>query len=237
MAERWADLHKGHRKRMKQQLLVNGLDSMNDHQVIEMMLFFSIPRGDTNELAHILVNECGSSFVDVLNTDFNDLLKIKGIGEHTAFFLYFIRLICKRYNIVFYTKEHSESMGNSTILCGYFEKIFLGARNEEFHVAALDDNYELVKEKKLDEGGFSSVKLNPWKIIDFVRENKCSNIAIAHNHPTGTFLPSKEDVELTAELVNHFSFLNIQIVDHIVVGREGSYSMRSSLFKPHIWGD
>lgn len=235
MAERKAYLHKGHRARVKKQILDTGLKAMNDHQVVEALLFFSIPQGDTNEIAHDLVNECGGTLEGVINTRYDKLITLKGIGEHTAHLINFIRLVSKRYLCSSYIKEEAESLDSSSTQCELFKRMFLGSKNEEVYAAAFNDDFELICVKKIGEGGFSSVNITPRRLLDFAAENHSSRIVIAHNHPLGNCLPSRDDIELTAQFYDHLLAMEVELADHIVVGKEGAYSMRSSIYAGTIW--
>lgn len=238
MAKRDPILHKGHRERMKNRILKNGFDGMNDHQIAEAMLFFSIPQGDTNETAHRLVNECGGSIVGVINTPYKKLITIKGIGAHTAHLINFIRLISQYYLKKSYIEiRHNNRINGSPDLCDYFKRVFVGTEKEELHVAAFDDDYQLIAERKIGEGGFNGVSVVPRKIFDFAAECGCTCIAIAHNHPVGSCLPSIEDVEIMIEFVKYFRYFDVKIADHIIVGNDDAFSMRSSIYKKQIWGN
>ena len=238
MIKRDPNLHKGHRARVKKRIMLHGLDGMNQHQIAEAMLFFSIPQGDTNELAHTLVNACGGTIVGVLNTPYKKLLKINGIGEHTACFITMCRLVAQLYLKETYNGNGSSGkIQDSADLCDYFRRVFVGIDKEEIHCAAFNAEQELIGELKVAEGGFDGVSLIPRKIFDFAADHNSSLIAIAHNHTSGSCLPSHEDVEITAELVKHLRYFDIEISDHIIIGSEGAFSMRSSQYNKTVWSD
>ena len=235
MGERKPHLHKGHRARVKNQILRSGLDAMNDHQVAEAMLFFALPQGDTNELAHELINSCGGTLASVINTRFKDLIKIKGVGEHTAHFINFLRLFAIRYLRDSYMPLVSAPPQEARELCELFKRTFLGAVREEVQAAAFTANGELICVQKISEGGFTTVSVSPRMLLDFAAANHSAHIVIAHNHPVGSFLPSREDVENTADYHMLLSAMDVELADHIIIGSEGAYSMRSSMYAGKIW--
>lgn len=237
MGERKPYLHRGHRARVKRQILARGLDSMNDHQVAEAMLFYAIPRGDTNELAHELINRCGGTLTGVLDTRYEDLTEIDGVGEHTAHFINFLRLIAVRYLNDSYKRSAPEPATGSHELCELFVRSFLGSVREEIHAAAFAGNGKLICEQKLAEGSFGEVAVPPRRLLDFAAANNSSCIAIAHNHPSGNFLPSREDIEVTADYHMLLAAMDVDLTDHIIIGNEGAYSLRSSVTAGHIWGN
>ncbi len=235
MKERKAHLHKGHRARVKEQILKTGLDSMNDHQVLEAMLFYTIPQGDTNETAHELLNACGGTLSGVMSADYDKLVKIKGIGPHTAHFIHFLRLFTKRYLMSAYTGQITPASPGSEQLCELFGAAFLGTSHEEIHAAVFGKNGELICEKKLADGCFESVAVQPRLLLDLAAENRCSDIVIAHNHPSGSCIPSRTDIELTAQYHKLLTAMEVNLRDHIIVGCDSSFSMRSSLYAGQIW--
>ena len=228
MKDRQPELHAGHRDRLRNQIHENGLESLNDHQVLEALLFYTNSRCDTNELAHTIINSTGNSLSEAIDTDYDALLKIKGVGEQTAFLFEFVREFSVRYLTSAYVREYSERAGNSQDLCEFFKRIFLGVKNEELHAVGLDDELHIICEKRIAVGDPSSVGVSFRRIVEFVIHNDLSRIAISHNHPKGRHNPSSADVDYTNELADMLAKINVELVDHIVVGAGGSFSMRSS---------
>ena len=236
MAKRDPILHKGHRLRMKKQVLRDGLDGLSDHQIAEVMLFYSIPQGDTNELAHRLVNECGGTITGVINTPYKKLIKIKGIGEHTAYLIDFIRKFTQIYLKRSYMySETGDGLKGAAELSEFFRRVFVGTEKEEIHAAAFSGNHDLIAEECIAEGSFSEVPVVPRRILDFAEKHGSSSIVLAHNHPSVSCLPSHDDAKVTEELVHHLAYFDIEVADHIVVGTDGVFSMRSSVYKERIW--
>ena len=237
MAKRDPSLHEGHRKRMKAQFLENGFLQFNDHQKLELMLFYALPRGDTNELAHNLLKECGGKFHNVFDTPYRKLISIKGVSEHTASFL---KLFPEAAS--YYISSKQMTIGESYAeeikdVCRYFEGVFLNSSNEEIHAMAVGDDLRVLREKKIADGTVGEVTFSPRILMEFVMECGCERVILAHNHPNGSGIASREDVLATRHLVSIFRQFDIEITDHIVVGTNGSQSMRSSIAAGGIWRD
>lgn len=235
MRQRDPALHTGHRQRMRRQFRENGLTQFSEHQIMEMALFYVMPRGDTNELAHTILNECGPRICDVLDCSYGRLVSVKGVGENVATFLKFLREFSSYYLSSSQLSDGKYFTNEIESICKYFEGIYLGAENESIYAAAVTPDMQLIKAKKLADGVIGEVRFPVRKLMEFVCEFNCDMVVIAHNHPRGAALASKEDIYITREVVQIFRQLDVEITDHIIVGREGSLSMRSSLTGRSIW--
>ena len=235
MAERNAELHTGHRKRMKESIINNGLDSLNNHQILEALLFFPIPQKDTNEIAHTLLNHFDGSLINVINADYDALRAVNGIGDNAASFFVILKLFSRKYLIDSYTAEHSQLVESTDEQCELFKRVFLGSEVEEIYAAAFNDDLELMCIRKLSEGGFDKAMISPRMLLEFAINAKSNRLIIAHNHPNGSMLPSLEDISVTGELVSVLKSVDVDLLDHIVVGSEGAFSIRSSLYARNIW--
>lgn len=221
------NIHQGHRKRMKSSMLEHGLDGLNDHQVLEILLFYAKPQGDTNPIAHRLIQHFGT-LKGVLEADYEDLLRVDGIGENAASLIKFSQMFSGRYLCASCFDGEVLHFGDTVALRRYYEGVFLGVKDEQIRAMLFDDELNMIKEQMLMEGTINKVELSTRKFADFVIKNNCSRVVIAHNHPNGSCLPSSEDVEVTKYLADFLKVLEIDLLDHIVVGRTGSFSMFTS---------
>lgn len=227
-------IHLGHRQRAKDAMLNYGLDGLNDHQVLEILLFYGISNGDTNPIAHRLVDRFGS-LRGVLEADYDELRTVKGIGDNAASLIKFAQLFSGRYLRASSFEADSLTFADTGALIRYFEGVFLGVQNEQIRAMLLDDNLHFVKEQLITEGTIGKVEFATRKFTDFVIKNNCNRVVIAHNHPNGFAMPSNADIEATKELMKIFEKLEITLLDHIIVGRTGSYSFRSSKLSSGLW--
>lgn len=214
-------VHTGHRKRLKQQFLEHGLDRFYDHQALEMLLFYSVPQGDTNPTAHALLERFGS-ISGILNAPYEDLLEVNGVGENTACFLKFLPEFFARYLL---SGLQGEKLDSTYKLCKYFLYKFLPTQNEQLWLTCLDDKLSVVSSVNISEGDGSSVTFDERKILQEALKSKCSTCVLAHNHPFGDSYPSKDDVRLTENIKVALERVNIDLIDHIVVSRTEARSM------------
>ena len=235
MAARDPKLHKGHRERMKKQFRENGLRSFNDHQKLELLLFYAVPQRDTNELAHTILDRFGGRLSDVFEAPYSELVKIKGLSEHAATFLKLIPQTASCYLSSRRIGEDKGFMEGIENICGYFEGVFLNTDKEEVHAAAVTAELKLIREKKIADGTICSVGFSMRALMNFALECGCDRLIIAHNHPRGNFIASKNDIIATREIIRHFKAFDIEIIDHIIIGRDGTQSLRSSYYAGSVW--
>ncbi len=228
-------IHNGHRERMKSAVLAHGLDGLNDHQVLEVLLFYGIQRKDTNPVAHCLLDRFGS-LRGVLEADYRDLLEVEGMTPNAASLMKFSQLFIGRYlRSTSFEDSKTLRFADTDALRRYYEGVFLGIRDEQIRAMALDDNLRMVCEKVLMEGTIGKVEISARKIADFAIRNQCDRVVLAHNHPNGASLPSRADLVITTDLARLLDAFEIELLDHIIIGRTGSYSLRSSANARAVW--
>jgi DNA repair protein RadC len=207
-------MHKGHRERLKGRFLSEGLDGFNQHQVLEMLLFFSIPRKDTNPLAHTLIERYGS-LSGVLEADPSDLVKVDGVGPNTALLLSFIPSLCRRY---MHDKWRDKPQLNSTAKAGEFAKsLFYGRQYEVFYAICLDSQNRVNYSALVHEGTIDSAAVYPRLIVEAAIRHQASSIILAHNHPGGSLKPSAADLDATKKIISACDAISVRVVDHIIV--------------------
>ncbi len=105
MPEKKPNLHEGHRKRVKERFIKFGVDSFTDVQLLETLLFYAVPKKDTNDTAHLLLDTFGGTFAKVLNADYKELVKVNGIGENAASLIKFVQMVSKKYLISSFAED------------------------------------------------------------------------------------------------------------------------------------
>lgn len=217
--------HEGHRQRVKNRFLKHGLDSFEDHQVLEALLFYSVPKKDTNELAHLLLNTYGT--IDkVFDAEYDDLIKIKGIGENTASLIKFIQMISKRYVYSTFIQDEAIRLDNPEKLTSFCRTLFKGEKKEVVYAIALDDELYLIDKMKINSGEPNRVDVPFRNLTEFAIKCNCTRMVITHNHPNGSMFPSRADIYSTSSVADQLSSVDVELVDHIVVGRNGATSIR-----------
>lgn len=210
-------VHDGHRERLKESFLKNGLSSFNDINALELLMFYSIPRRDTNTVAHALLDHFGS-LDKVFEAKFEQLAAVPGVGESTALLLSLVPQIMKKsaiaaINNVRYLRTREE-------IGSYFVPHFMNEQEEVFIMVCLNNNSEIINCLEISRGDLKSVPASPRKIAETALRMNAASVMLAHNHPHGIAAPSSEDILVTRKIKQSLSLLDIQLVDHIVVAGE-----------------
>ena len=218
-------VHDGHRKRMRQRFLAEGLDQFTDVQILEILLFYCIARQDTNPIAHELLNHFGS-LSQVLEAPVEELCKVDGIGENTAVFLKLITQVGRCY----LTDRASKSRILPTLdSCAKYLKTFFFGRNvETVYLLCLDAKCKMLCCKKISEGDVNSTTLSVRKIVETALSTNASSVVLAHNHPGGLAVPSNVDVQTTLRIADALQAVDVHFIDHILVTDDDYVSLAQS---------
>lgn len=217
------NLHEGHRGRLRAQFMQNGIDGFTPHQVLELLLFYTYPRIDTNEIAHKLINRFGS-LAGVIDASPEEL-ENAGVNYNTVVLLKMLPQCAKMY---YSTRTEKISYDNPEKLKALFTACYLGVTNEQFRVACFDNDLRLICNVIVDEGSPSFSPVSLRKIAETVFAARSSYIVIAHNHPNGSPAPSSSDIFATRRIKSAMAELGVTLLDHIIVGANLSVSMRDS---------
>ena len=203
-------LHDGHRQRMKERFARHGLDSFAEHEVLELLLYYAIPRRDTNELAHTLLDRFGS-LERVLLAPREELMKVPVVSQ--------------------YTHRHApqETILNSVDASGrYFMRLLCHERRELLYQACLDGKGKLLSCRCLSEGGVNMAAVTLRQIVEHALLSGASSVLLAHNHPSGIALPSASDRQMTLQVRDALATMGIRLTDHIIVADDDFVSMAQS---------
>jgi DNA repair protein RadC len=218
-------IHDGHRQRLKKRFLEEGLENFNDHQVLELLLFYCIPRQDTNPIAHALLDHFGS-LAQILEAPPEDLQKVPGVGESVAVFLSLLNAFYRYYRV---KNEAAGRYLNSLEECGlYMQPFFQGRRNETVYLLCMDAKKKVLCCKEVGEGSVNSAAVPIRRIVEMALNANATTVILAHNHPSGYAVPSTEDILTTQKLAAALSAVDIVLTDHIVVADNDFISMRAS---------
>ncbi|MBQ7015085.1 MAG: DNA repair protein RadC [Clostridia bacterium] len=218
-------LHKNHRERMRNKYLETGLDTMDPHEVLEIMLYNVIPRQDTNPIAHRLINTFGS-FHGVLDASVEDLMKVEGLGKNAAVFLKLFPDVRR-----FYEKDkqkNKKSFKNVDEIGDYLLPGFMGKKQEMVLMLTLSAKNEAICTHILMEGSLNSASFDIKKIVGCSIRDGASKIVLAHNHPGGLATPSVTDRKSTLKIMNMLQMLDIELIDHLIYADEDYVSMSLS---------
>ena len=217
-------LHDGHRRRKKEQFLQHGLDGFADHEVLELLLFHAIPRRDTNETAHLLLEKFGS-LRGVFHAPVEELRKVEGVGENAAAFLTLIPAGEQRAR----QDEVEEKILNSVESAGnFFMRLLCDERREVLYQVCLDAKGKVIGHCRLASGTVSMAPVSVREVVENALRCDASRVLLGHNHPSGVALPSEEDRQITLQIRQALDTMGITLVDHIVVADGDFVSMAAS---------
>ena len=216
-------IHAGHRQRMHERVQKYGLESLAEHEMLEYLLYFTITRRDTNPIAHALLERFGD-FAGVLEADEEELCLVEGMGPASAWFLHLLPQISACYHRSL-TRDRRrlqtvEQMGE------YLMARFRGTVRERVLLVCLDRQRRITCTSWLGSGTADMVELPIREAIAQAVRLKAHWVVLCHNHPSGSALPSREDIEATAELARGMYVVGVELLDHIIVTETEYLSLR-----------
>jgi DNA repair protein RadC len=218
-------MHEGHRKRVKDRFLSEGLDAFEDHQVLELLLFYCIPRRDTNELAHRMIKEFGS-LAGLFEAEPKDISKRCGVSENTAILVSLVPSLARRY---FKARWGEKPKLDSSSKAGdYAISLFAGRTYEAFYVLCLDSQNRVNYAALVQEGTITEAPVYPRLVVEAVLRHKASSVILAHNHPGGSMQPSRADIEVTGRIGSALEPISVKVVDHIIVAGDRYFSFKEN---------
>lgn len=214
------NIHGGHRERMRSRYLQEGADGFADHELLEMLLYGCIPRGDTNFIAHHLLKEFGS-FSNLLEADAYEIAKVDGIGLKTAIFLTQLHELIRRYER---EKLGTKPELTSIVRCvAYCRQLLSYYSTERFYMICLDSRRRVIHVAKLAEGTVENVYIPNRQVAEVALRYKSTGVVFCHNHPGGRVTPSHADIRLTMAFKGLLDALGVRVLDHIIIGENGTH--------------
>ena len=228
------NIHKDHRSRMRKQFSAHGPAVFNDIQLLEFLLFYAIPRGDVNPLAHTLLDRFGS-VSGVLKASPAQLKAVPGIGDNAASLL----SLCG--HLVRKCGEEQLPVGIQLATSDEFGKFFLprfwNEQNEMLMLMSLNHRHEVLNCSVITKGSVSATEINTRLVLQQALSDNATAAVIAHNHPSGHALPSRADIESTVTLAKMLSAVSVKLLDHIVIADNDFISMRETPTLAHIFSE
>jgi len=215
--------HAGHRKRLRERFLKGGEKALPDYELLELLLFGVIPRGDVKPLAKKLLSECGS-LAGIFQADYEKLKSIPGIGESSIIALKAIhegacRLLREEVN----TKTVFQSWQS---IIDYCRARMSHLTIEQFRLLFLDKKNKMIADEVQQEGTIDRLSIFPREVVKRTLELGAINLIMVHNHPSGDPTPSQADIEITRKVIKAAKELDIHVLDHLIIGRFGHISLR-----------
>lgn len=215
----------GHRQRVKDRYRKEGLDNFEESHMLELLLFYAIPRRDTKSIARRLLDRFGS-VASVMDASPEALQQVEGVGPNTAMFIKLVHDTGRYYMV---NRDQNVVSFRDINDCGsYLVNFFHGKTHESVWLMCLDGRKKLLTCQKLCDGNGDEVSVSPRRIMEVALSVNASCVVLAHNHPGGDARPSRADIMATENLSSLLSAMGLVLVDHIVVAGGDFVSMRQS---------
>ena len=219
-------LHHGHRKRLRERFNSAPIRTLPDYEILEMVLFYAIPRGDTKIIAKRLLAKF-RSLSGVLNAEAADIEMVDGVGEGASTLLKLLLDLNSRLALPLENKD-LQVLNNFPTVLSYL-KLTVGFRKTEcFKVLYLNRKNILIADEVFDGGTVDKVQIYPREIVKRALGHNASAVILVHNHPSGDCSPSKEDLDVTKEIKTALNLVSINLHDHIIIAENKHYSFRNT---------
>lgn len=222
MAEK--SIHQGHRERMRDRFLRAGADSLCEHELLEIILFYGIPRINTNELAHRLLESFGG-LSGVMSASKTDLMKVKGIGSAAADFICMFSDMCSEYKFL-YAEPQQKISGKD--LPGYFRKYFRDSVPGMCLLVTLSDRLDIISKMSFSADSVAGNTFSVQKTAEFIIKSGCHRIAVGINRPDRLPIPDSSDFRIAEFFAGKYSSIGIALEDYVICGSKGTFSMREN---------
>ena len=218
-------LHHGHRERMRDKYLRHGYEHFADHELLELILFYAIPRRDTNEIAHHLLNRFGCLHA-VFNAPIAELESVPGMGRSAAVL---IHLFMDTYRVIEKDKiKNTSYLNNIHDLGKYIALYFYNVKNEKVILLCLDGKKKVLSCSCVFEGSFNAAQISIKRVVEIAVNMNATFIVIAHNHPNGFAVPSEQDIDTTGRLESALAGIGVILLDHLIFGDNDFISFSES---------
>ena len=207
-------MHENHRSRMKHKLLSFGEGVFCDHELLEMLLFFSLPRVNTNQYAHELIDRFGS-LDGVFEASISDIVDIKGIGFNSAVLIKLVAGLMKRRSAKTISKR--QRMSSLSVTSEYIVNLFSSGNEESLYMVTLDNSLGVIDAACIISGTVNYSSATVAEIIKRAVKTNAASVILAHNHPKGLAIPSTIDIEATHRINDGLRYAGISLIDHFVV--------------------
>ena len=218
-------MHEGHRKRIREKYKLTGLESFADHEILELLLFYSNKRSDTNETAHKLIERFGSLSA-VFEASYDELLSVDGIGDVAATLITMIPELFRKYRQDKASNIIEINSYNDAL--EYLRPRFFGLTEEKAALLCLDIQNRVNNLVFLSDGSLNIAQVDVRKAVQLALNCNSHSVILVHNHPFGVAAPSRTDLETTQTIVNAFKAINIKVADHIIVSDTDDFSMKNT---------
>jgi DNA repair protein RadC len=213
----------GHRTRLRERFRAVGAEALSDYEMLEMVLFRAIPRGDVKPLAKSLLKKFGS-FAETIHAPETRLGEIDGVGEAT---ITEFKLIAAAAERIAKGQLHQRTLLSSwQDVISYCRTSMAFAEREQFRLLFLDKRNQLISDELQQTGTVDHTPVYPREVIKRALELSATALILVHNHPSGDPAPSQADIQMTKAIIDIATPLGISVHDHIIVGKNGHVSLK-----------
>lgn len=214
----------GHRKRLRERFITSGLEAFQDHEVLELLLTFAIPRRDVKAVAKELLYHFGSLSA-VFEAPRESLERVNGIGKQASLLITLIPQILERYG--FDRQRHRKVLSRASDVWEYI-KPRVDKNFESLWMIALDSRNRVLATEMIQKGTVNRTVVIPRLVVEAAIKHKSTAVILVHNHPAGTTSPSQADHQITTLLKRTLETLDIRLLDHLIVTTSAYYSFAES---------
>lgn len=212
----------GHRERLRARFMEAGAQALADYEMLELVLFRAVPRRDVKPLAKDLLLRFGS-FAEVISAP-ADRLKEEGLGEAAVIELKVVQAAAQR--LARGEVKKRAALSSWTAVIDYVRAAQAFAEKEQFRILFLDKKNQLIADEVQQEGTVDHTPVYPREVVKRALELSATALILVHNHPSGDPTPSQADVEMTRQVAQVARTLGIQVLDHVIVGKDGHASLK-----------
>lgn len=222
-------MHEGHRERLRERYSQAGLDGFAEHEVLELLLTYAIPRRNTNDIAHRLLERFGTLDA-VCGAQVGELTKVEGVGERAALFLKMQADVRAYLHKRMRGRKRYYRLSTPAEAAAYSLELLKHERYECVYAVSLNKNYGLIHAERLLTGTLTEAPLYPRRVVESALQNKAYAVLLLHNHPSGDPTPSGSDLSATESVKQALNVIDIRLYDHLIVGKDMVYSYRKQFF-------
>jgi len=214
----------GHRERLRQRFLQGGSDALHDYEMLELILFRAIPRGDVKPLAKQLLTKFGS-FSEVIAAPVERLKEVRGLGEASITELKIVQAAANR--LVRGEVKQRQVLSSWSNVLDYCRAAMAFESKEHFRILFLDKGNHLIADEQHQTGTVDHTPVYPREVVKRALELSATAVILVHNHPSGDPTPSRADIDMTRAIVEVARPLGISVHDHLIVGKDGHASLKA----------
>ena len=218
------DPNEGHRKRLREHFLKSGASGFSDHELLELLLTFAIPRRDVKPIAKDLMAKCGD-LAGVLGAPLDIVRQVSGIGDAACVLVRLAAAILPESQ----RPERRQKRRSAQTVEDAVESVrslLHGSREEQLHILLLDAQNRVMATEVVASGTADRFTVYPRQILEVALVHRAAAFILAHNHPSGEAAPSEADRELTKRIAAAAESVGVRLVDHLVLGQHSMYSFR-----------